>query len=76
MYFIFQTMVSYVQRSLLGSKLDPENSLLPYKKELYQFSDVMEKLQTLIEEEKNATSTITATMLPIFIKLYKKYIVF
>ena len=54
---IFQTIVSYVQRSkLTGNREAPtsEHPFFPFQKELSEFNEFMEKLQDKIEDEKDA----------------------
>ena len=55
---VLQPMVSFVQRSRLGGKfpdLGPNevHPFEPFKKELFEFNDLMDKAQELVEEVKD-----------------------
>ena len=54
---IYQTLVSFVQRSRLGGKFESsEHPLAPFKKELTEFCDVMDKAHAFIEDQKDLTA--------------------
>ena len=52
----FQTASSYVMRLQLGGKSyapDPKSALAPYVKGISEFTQLINKLQTIVEEEAN-----------------------
>ena len=52
--FSFQTASSYVMRLRLGGKSyapDPKSALAPYVKGISEFTQLVNKLQTIVEEE-------------------------
>ena len=57
-FLTLQPMVSFVQRSRLGGKFpdlgpDEVHPFEPFKKELFEFNDLMDKAQELVEEVKD-----------------------
>ncbi|XP_070556871.1 PCNA-interacting partner-like isoform X2 [Ptychodera flava] len=71
---VCQTAVSFVMRVRLGGhsyKPNEDNPLAPYIKGLGEFVDVIQKLQTIIEEDPNARSAMRRILKVIKAVLYK-----